>query len=92
MSRRERRAQETADRKAGVRRFRNTIEFAAYLAAHPLAPGSLMHIIVHHDPECFPERCVCEPEFTFEPCTVETYMAGERAQREWVAECQKRRS
>jgi hypothetical protein len=88
---RERRARDSADRMEGVRRFRNATELAAYLQERPPGPGTA-HLTVHHDPGCFPERCTCEPEFTLEPLTVETYLAGERAEREWVAKCQQRRS
>lgn len=45
--------------------------------------GRAMHVVILHDDQCTPDRCVCEPEFILEDLTVENYMAGQRAQAKW---------
>jgi hypothetical protein len=64
-------------------KFANRAEFAAAIAAG-MFQGSATHVLVLHDPACTPTGCNCEPEFIVEDLTVENYVAGQRAQADWV--------
>lgn len=43
------------------------------------------HLLVLHDSHCEPDRCSCHPHYVIEDLTVDTFTAGQRAEREWRA-------
>ncbi len=45
--------------------------------------GGALHVVVLHDDDCTPARCVCEPEYVLEELTTENYLKGQAAQEEW---------
>ena len=60
----------------------NRAELYAAVASGAFA-GKAMHMTVMHDDACTPARCVCSPEFIVQDLTVETCLAGQRAQASW---------
>jgi len=64
-------------------RFKNRADLAAALFSGRFV-GQPVLLTVLHDAECTPGCCSCDLEFVLEPLTLETYLAGERAQMEWM--------
>lgn len=62
--------------------FKNRAEFVAAIASGAFQ-GKAVHLTVLHDDACTPSRCVCEPEYVLDDLTVDTYVAGQKAQAEW---------
>ena len=47
--------------------------------------GLAVHVMTLHDAACTPGVCVCSPEYIVQRLTVESYIAGQREQRSWIA-------
>jgi hypothetical protein len=63
--------------------LKNTAEFEEFCMA-VAGTGSALHVQVLHDDGCTPGVCSCDPEYVVEDLTPDSYLAGRRAQEEWV--------
>lgn len=61
----------------------NTAAFNALIASGALR-GLVVHTLVHHDDDCTPSCCRCDPAYHIEIGTPQNLAAGERAEREWL--------
>jgi hypothetical protein len=57
-------------------------ELAALIATGALN-GHAVHLVVLHDDQCSGDPCRCSPEYRVEELTAETYLEGQRNEREW---------
>ncbi len=48
--------------------------------------GRALHVTVLHDDACTPSICVCTPDYIVDDLTVDSYLAGQEAQKKWVKE------
>jgi hypothetical protein len=64
-------------------RLRSPAELAQLRASGALQ-GLAVHVLVLHDEQCTPSRCICSPEYELREVTVETLLEGARLQAAWV--------
>ncbi len=63
------------------RLFKTREGYLAFLAS---APAGVYHAIILHDGDaCASGRCVCQPWYRVEDMTVENYLEGQEAERQW---------
>jgi hypothetical protein len=87
MTRHDRRAEDARARHAG--RLRLPIRLGSPAELHALvATGALqglaVHVLVLHDAQCTPPRCICSPELEVRDLTAETLLEGDRLQAAWA--------
>jgi hypothetical protein len=64
--------------------FANEAAMMKWLAEH--GEGRSLHVSVLHDEACLRgpnHACTCRPAFVVEELTVDSYMRGQTAQRQW---------
>jgi hypothetical protein len=67
------------------REFKSEGELLSWMLTHAAElRGRVVHMVVLHDDEWSPNRCVCKPSFELREATVENVVEGARAQAEWI--------